>query len=283
MTQEVDHIALAVDSFPQTWEMVEQLKSSGMQEYADALAAKIKEETNVTERILEKFITVDERMIAMKEKVKLLSKVQDPVLIFGQTGTGKELLAQALHGRRAGRFIPLNCAGMPENLIEAELFGYVKGAFTGALCDREGLLEAAKDGTVFLDEVGDMSLQMQAKLLRAIQEHNIRRVGDTEEIEIFCRFVCATHKDLSIEYHQGRFREDLYWRISTFVLEPLPLELRIKDVRAIVEHLDEHGGKLKREDKMDEFIKRLTANKLSGNVRSLQQYVRRYYVLGEMP
>lgn len=227
---------------------------------------------------LDKLITQDSTMLQIKEHVVKLMEVDDPVMILGETGTGKELIANALHNGREGNMIAINCAGMPESLIESELFGHVKGAFTGADKDKKGLLDEASDGTIFLDEIGEMPLLMQAKLLRAIQERKIRKVGGTLDIHINCRFVCATHVDLEL---CKTFRRDLYWRLSTFILRPTPLRLRTCDIIPILDSLQEKDNPLPIEFKEEIYKRTIQGSEmLSGNVRELQQMVRRFYVLG---
>ncbi len=238
---------------------------------------------------LAEFITTYPAMIQLKERIKILSDVDDPVLITGPTGTGKELLARALHGEREGKFVDINCAGLPDQLIESELFGYAKGAFTGANSDKVGLLQTAHNGTVFLDEIGELPMSAQAKLLRAIQEKEIRRVGDDKPIGLHCRFVCATHRNLREEIVSGRFREDLYWRISIFEEHIEGLAGRTADVKPIVKKIiisDKTNHKYDLSERLDEFCKIVTEegrNKLTGNVRQLQKLVRNYHVFGTMP
>lgn len=187
-------------------------------------------------RNLNRFKTVNPDMIQLKAHLELLYPRPEPVLITGPTGTGKEILARAL--KKDGHpFAGENCAAIPENLIESIFFGHVKGAFTGAHCDHVGILEAAGDGVVFLDEIGDSPLHLQAKLLRAIQEHEIRRVGDTELIEINCRFVAATKYDLIERVEQKLFREDLYARLMAFELHVTPLRERPEDIPVITESM----------------------------------------------
>lgn len=244
---------------------------------------------------LQKFITApsgDDQMVRMKEEIILLSEVDDPVLIMGETGTGKETLARALHGDREGEFIPINCAGIPETLIESELFGHVKGAFTGAVQDKTGLLHSAQNGTVFLDEIGDLPLSMQAKLLRALQEKKIRRVGadyerGDKEININCRFIAATHKNLEAMVKDETFREDLYYRISMQTITTLPLRERSAVIRPLIKHLiikEKDDVNFDIED-IDEFANFLLKNRqqLTGNVRQLQNIIRQYHVLGKKP
>ena len=241
---------------------------------ADELIANAdKPETNI---YLDQLITQDERMLKLKDYVLKLIPHNDPVLIRGETGTGKELIARALHGKKPiNRFVALNCAGMPEQLIESELFGHVKGAFTGADKDKIGLMQKAIGGTLFLDEVGELNMQMQAKLLRVLQEKTIRRVGGSDEIGIKeTRIVSATHCELT----EDKFRQDLFYRLSTFELVTIPLSDRLEDVPLIIKALDTEN----RIVDINQFCIGIDL-KLKGNVRKLQQLIRRYYVLGEMP
>lgn len=182
------------------------------------------------------FITNDPAMLAMKDRMRLLYERPEPVMITGPTGTGKELLAKAL--RRPGHpFIAENCAAIPESLVESVFFGHMKGAFTGATSDRIGLLEEAKEGVIFLDEIGDMPLSLQAKFLRAIQENEIRRVGGTQTIALDCRFVAATKYDLEDRVAKGLFREDLFARLMTFEINVTGLVDRPYDIIPITQSL----------------------------------------------
>lgn len=226
-----------------------------------------------TETWLDKFITQDKSMALLKERVRVLATVNDPVIICGETGTGKELLANALHGIRVGKFVDINCAGMPENLIESELFGARRGAYTGCDSDSTGLLEAASDGTIFLDELGELGPKLQAKLLRAIQERKIRKVGDTKSIDITCRFVAATHCDLKKMVAEGTFRRDLYARLSVFELNISPLKSRQGDCDLIAKSI------------CSTFPSGVdwSCVDLSSNVREIQKIVRRWEVLKVAP
>ena len=232
-----------------------------------------------TEAFLKKFVTVHPKMQELKNHVRILANVTDPVLICGPSGTGKELIANALHGSRLGPFVALNCAGMPEHLIESELFGHVAGAFTDARQAKTGLMRHAENGTLFLDEIGDLNINVQAKFLRALQQKVIRPVGAVEDLAINCRIVCATHWNLEKLIEEKRFRLDLYSRISTFQLNTLPLEERIDDIMAIV----------KAHPNFTPDVGLVFASvtnwlgKLPLNVRSLEAMIRRYVVLGIKP
>lgn len=239
----------------------------------------LKDALKGTDLQLKKFITVDPETLKMKEDVHKLAKCEYPILIIGETGTGKEIIARAMIGEREGYTVCVNCAGLPETLIESELFGYVRGAFTGAMGDRQGLLAEAKNGVVFLDEIGEMPIAMQSKLLRAIQEKQIRRVGGTKEEPITCKIVCATNKDLNDMVEQGKFRQDLYARISTFEIDIKPLRHRECDIIPIIRSI-KCGDKFL--EALSKAGKHHTSLNLKHNVRSLQQYVNRFEVLGRV-
>lgn len=222
---------------------------------------------------LKKFITVNAAMLKVKDRVRKLAKVDDEVLISGPTGTGKELLAHALHGTREGQFLACNCAGFPEHLIESELFGHVRGAFTGAVTDKVGLMVQAKYGTLFLDEIGELPMVAQAKLLRVLAERKIRAVGSNETREITCRFVFATNRDLT----EDIFRTDLLARISTFELHTLSLNERQEDCIPILKSLGADETLLTKLWGID-----VKPSQLHFNVRSLEQIVKRYKLFGEI-
>src|SRR6185295_6392738 len=179
---------------------------------------------------------------AMHEVRTLVEKVarsMAPVLVSGESGTGKELVARAIHEvspRSAQPFIAVNCSAIPEQLLEAEFFGYRKGAFTGAAEDREGFFQAANGGTLFLDEIGDLPLSMQSKLLRSIQERSVRPVGAVSEQPVNVRLLSATHKDLNAEVQAGQFRQDLYYRLNVIQIRVPPLRERLEDLMGIAEH-----------------------------------------------
>lgn len=236
-----------------------------------------------TELWLKKFITVDPDTILLKDDITKLSKCDDEVLIIGETGTGKELLARALIGNRQVdntriKSLAINCAGLPEGLVESELFGHEKGSFTGAMSSKQGMMAEAKDGLLFLDEIGELPISVQGKLLRAIQDRKIRRVGSNSEEDITCKFAFATNRDLARMVKEDKFRQDLYARISTFELHVKPLRSRKCDIEPIVSSM--HGGK----DFYHKHGLKLHDGTLSleHNVRSLQQHVKRWTILGRV-
>jgi two-component system response regulator HydG len=178
-------------------------------------------------------VAVSDAMQAVLLRVRDFADADAPVVVFGESGTGKEIVARALHAngaRRAKPFVAINVAAVPGELLESELFGHVRGAFTGAATAKEGLLETANGGTLFLDEIGEMPLPLQAKLLRAVQEGEVRRVGDTRTFGVDVRFVCATHRDLKALIARGQFREDLYYRLKVLSLRVPPLRERRADI-----------------------------------------------------
>lgn len=227
---------------------------------------------------LARFVTEDPAMLEMKSKLRLLYERPEPVLITGPTGTGKEILAKALT-RPGSPFIAENCAAIPENLVESVFFGHVKGAFTGAHEDRAGLLEQAEEGIIFLDEIGDMPLSLQAKFLRAIQESEIRRVGGRTIINLDCRFVAATKYDLEERVAQKLFREDLYARLMTFEIKVTGLINRPADIPVITKSLiadpTKYGAPLN-EGGMPEFTGATLERIYKFNVRGIETALSRW-------
>lgn len=225
------------------------------------------------------------------EQIKIIIKKVAPtdarVLITGQNGTGKELVANWLHeqsDRDKKPFVEVNCAAIPSELIESELFGHVKGAFTSANKDRAGKFEAADGGTLFLDEIGDMSLKAQAKVLRALQEHKIQRVGSDKDIKVDVRVITATNKNLKKEIEASNFREDLYHRLAVILIDVPALKDRTSDIPLLVDHFlttisKEQGVKTK---KMSEnALKTLTNHDWPGNIRELRNVIERLMILGK--
>ena len=216
------------------------------------------------------------------EKVK---DIEAPVFIWGESGTGKELVARNIHHRgrrRKGPFVALNCGAIPDNLLESELFGFIRGAFTGAYQNRKGLIEEAHEGTFFLDEIGDLSPHLQAKLLRLLQEKEIRRIGENRNRWVDVRFISATNKCIEEEIKAGRFREDLYYRLKIITIEIPPLRERPSDIMELTNYfLHKYCRNLKRPDVMisSQALAFLCAYSWPGNIRELQNEIQRCLIL----
>ena len=223
----------------------------------------------------------------IKEMIEKVAPTDARVLITGENGTGKELVARWVHeksNRANNAFIEVNCAAIPSELIESELFGHEKGAFTSAVAQRKGKFELAEGGTIFLDEIGDMSLSAQAKVLRALQENKITRVGSEKEVKVNVRVLAATNKDLQKEISKGNFREDLYHRLSVIIIKVPSLNDRKDDIPILVEHFskmicDEQGIPQKSFSK--DSLKELQKVNWTGNIRELRNVVERLIILGD--
>ncbi|MCR4032201.1 MULTISPECIES: sigma-54-dependent transcriptional regulator [Flavobacterium] len=252
-----------------------------------------KKQLVVENKILKKKVSKNYEMIGDSESINHIKVMIDKVaqtearvLITGPNGTGKELVAHQLHEKSERSNFPLievNCAAIPSELIESELFGHVKGAFTSAVKDRAGKFEAADKGTIFLDEIGDMSLSAQAKVLRALQESMITRVGADKDIKVDVRVVAATNKDLKTEIAEGRFREDLYHRLAVILIKVPPLNERRDDIPALIKHFaekiaSEQGNAVKVFSA--QAIKLLQEYDWTGNIRELRNVVERLIILG---
>lgn len=220
-------------------------------------------------------------------EVRKIADAKSNVLLLGETGTGKELVARVIHnnsGRRDMPFVPINCSAIPETLLETELFGHVRGAFTGAVTTKKGLLEEADGGVVFLDEIGDMSLPLQAKLLRVIEDQIIRPVGSTRGTKADIRFITATNKNLGTAVREGSFREDLYYRINVITLELPPLRERREDIPLLVRHyLQVYAQEMGKRpnDIAPEAMEHLVNYRWSGNVRELQNVIERAILISD--
>ena len=250
-----------------------------------------KENTQLKKKVSKKYQMIG-RSSALTKIQKMIEKVAPSdarVLITGPNGAGKELVAHAIHSqseRNRGPMIEVNCAAIPSELIESELFGHVKGSFTGAIKDKQGKFELANGGTIFLDEIGDMSLVAQAKVLRALQESRVSPVGSDKEIKVDVRVIAATNKNLQKEIANGKFREDLYHRLSVIEIYVPSLDERKEDIPLLVEHFsqviaDEQGNAVKIFDQ--KAIEALQEFSWTGNIRELRNVVERLIILGANP
>ena len=251
----------------------------------------IKENTQLKKKVSKKYQMIGESP-ALKNIQNMIEKVAPSdarVLITGSNGSGKELVAHAIHSlseRSKNPIVEVNCAAIPSELIESELFGHVKGSFTGAIKDKQGKFEQANGGTLFLDEIGDMSLVAQAKVLRALQENKVSPVGSDKEIKVDVRVLAATNKDLKKEIEVGKFREDLYHRLSVIEIHVPSLDERKDDIPILVKHFaklisEEQGTSVKEFD--DKAIKTLQNFSWTGNIRELRNVVERLIILGSNP
>jgi len=246
----------------------------------------------VQNKVLRKKVSKKYKMVGnspalqkIQDMIERVAPTDARVLIIGANGSGKELIAHAIHQkseRSNAPMIEVNCAAIPSELIESELFGHEKGAFTSAIKQRKGKFETANGGTLFLDEVGDMSLKAQAKVLRALQEHKISRVGSDKEIKVNVRVLAATNKDLQHEIKEGRFREDLYHRLGVILINNPSLDERKDDIPILIEHFNseickEHG--IAKKSFTDDAIKVLVAYNWSGNIRELRNVIERLIIL----
>ncbi|HEY3278018.1 MAG TPA: sigma-54 dependent transcriptional regulator [Syntrophorhabdaceae bacterium] len=235
---------------------------------------------------LENIIGAHGKIEELARIVRKAAPTTSTVLIYGESGTGKELFAKSIHynsPRKEKPFFAINCAAIPETLLESELFGYEKGAFTGALSRSTGLFEQAQGSTLFLDEIGDLSASTQAKLLRVIQEREVRRLGGKETIKLDVRIIAATNKNLEEEIKKGNFREDLYYRFNVIAFTVPPLRERITDVPLLVEHflnkMNHANGKKKVVE--EDALRALMKYDWPGNVRQLESVIERAYIMGE--
>jgi formate hydrogenlyase transcriptional activator len=219
------------------------------------------------------------------EQVTIVARTDATVLLHGETGTGKELIAQAIHNlssRRQRTFIRMNCAAIPAGLLESELFGHEKGAFTGALMQKKGRFELADRGSLFLDEIGDISLELQPKLLRAVQEQEFERLGSATTIQVSVRMIAATHRDLATMIREGRFREDLFYRLNVFPIEIPPLRERREDIPLLVNYfVSKLSRRMQKQIRSipEHAMESLTNYAWRGNVRELANFIERAVIL----
>ncbi len=253
--------------------------------------AQLKQENKSLKKELQKSFSIDDiigkspKMTELFELIKIVSPAAANVLITGESGSGKELVARALHNsgaRRSKAFVPLNCTAIPENLLESELFGHVKGSFTGAITDKIGLFEEANGGTLFLDEIGDLSLTLQAKLLRVLQDRQIRPVGGNDLRPVDVRIIAATHRDLKAMVKSGQFREDLFYRLNVVPMRVPPLRERPDDIPLLVQHyIEKYGPRNNSRVKeiSSDALALLMAHPWPGNVRELENVIERAIIL----
>jgi two-component system, NtrC family, nitrogen regulation response regulator NtrX len=224
-------------------------------------------------------------MRALRKQISIVAPTDGRILIYGESGTGKELVAHAIHSesRRAGApFVEVNSAAIPEELIESELFGHVKGAFTGATAAKKGKFELADGATIFLDEVGDMSPKVQAKVLRVLEEQRFEPVGSGTSITVDVRLIAATNKQLDVEIEQGNFRADLFYRLNVIPFELPPLRERLEDVPALVAYFNEHFSKAygkRQKEFLPEALEELQNYSWPGNVRELRNTIERVVIM----
>lgn len=249
-------------------------------------------ENQILRREVDSHFTVDRplgRSAGMQDVVKMIMKVAPTpttVLISGESGVGKEVVARTIHshsGSKDNVFLPVNCSAIPENLLESQLFGHVKGSFTGAVATQEGLFQRARGGTIFLDEIGEMPLSLQPKLLRVLEEKTVLPVGSTTPVKVNVRILAASNRDLKAEVEAGRFREDLYYRLNVFEINIPPLRKRLEDLPGLVEHLiRRHNLEMKTNYKgVDSATMRILMSlPWKGNIRELDNVLERAMILG---
>jgi len=252
----------------------------GLRKENELLRRQVKKEYS-----FENIVSKNEKMNKIFEIIRKVAPYKSTILITGESGTGKELVAKAIHynsDRSKMFFVPVNCGAIPENLLESELFGHVKGAFTDAIRTKKGLFEEADEGTIFLDEIGELPAQLQVKLLRVLQDGEIRRVGESKSIQINVRIIAATVKDLAKEVNEGRFRDDLFYRLNVLHLSIPPLRERKEDIPLLIQHfINKHNQNLNKHVKeVDSKALELLMNyKWSGNVREVENTIERALVL----
>jgi two-component system response regulator GlrR len=252
-------------------------------------AMKVSGSAEVDDNWAAEIITRNQKLKEILAQAKMVAATDARVLITGQSGTGKELLAQAIHHaspRNDKAFVAINCSAMAENLLESELFGHVKGAFTGATRSHDGLFQAAEGGTLLLDEIGDMPMRLQVKLLRVLQEHQVRPVGSTEAMQVDVRVISATHRDLQEMMREGTFREDLYYRLNVVNIELPGLDERREDIPLLVSHFLQQIAKESDQERKvyaPEAVELLVTAEWPGNIRQLYNIVRQNVALSRSP
>ena len=254
---------------------------------ADLERENLRRSHSVFEMPVKDLITRDPGMVKVCRQIEKLAPTDASVLLSGESGTGKEVLARGLHdlsNRRGNRFVAINCAAIPENLLESELFGYEKGAFTGAVKQTQGKIEIADGGTLFLDEIGDLPMPLQAKLLRFLQDRAIERIGGRNEIPVNVRVVCATHRNLRDLIDKGFFREDLYYRLTEMVINIPPLRDRAGDASLLAHAFVKKFAREQKRDRLtlrDDALRSIASHTWPGNVRELENCIKRAVIMAE--
>jgi transcriptional regulator with PAS, ATPase and Fis domain len=266
--------------------LLEEVAAAVATEIGDRVAVRGHEDLAAPYRTRYSYDSIIGRAPPMQDLYRLLDRVahsESTVLIQGENGTGKELVARAIHynsGRKHRRFVVQNCSAFNDNLLDSELFGHRRGAFTGAIADKQGLFEAADEGTFFLDEIGDMSPSLQVKVLRVLQEGTFTAVGDTDPKKVDVRIIAATNRDLKTMVERGEFREDLYYRIHVINMVIPPLRERVEDIDLLIDHFLAVHGRARRGKRLSEGCRaRLRAYPWPGNVRELENEIERLLVL----
>ncbi len=269
----------AFDYIPKPFKIDELLETvKRALDYQKSISEQVSSDSHVEQKkYFGNIVAESDQMVNVCEMIKRVAPTKTTIMITGESGTGKELVAEAVHSfsaRSEGPFLPVNCAALPETLIESELFGHTKGAFTGANANKEGLFEAAKGGTLFLDEINSIPHGLQSKLLRAIQNKKIRKVGGTEEFEVDVRILAASNRNLENMVKEGTFREDLFYRLSVISIDIPPLKQRPEDILPLAQHfiaLEVDGGEF---PSMDNAVLSILQNYgWPGNVRELQNVI----------
>ncbi len=257
-------------------------------EVSELTAENLRLKRNISQKFIDPILGNSEKIAHVRSIISKVADTDSTVLILGESGTGKEVVARALHfgsNRASAPFVPINCGAIPEDLLESELFGHEKGAFTGAIATKIGRFEAANGGTVFLDEVGDMSPGLQVKILRVLQEKEFERVGGRKTIKVDIRVIAATNQDLKRAIKEKKFREDLYYRLNVIPIEMPPLRERKEDIPVFVKHFLKTISKAKKKDVTTispDAMRLLEEYEWPGNVREMENVIERIVVLKEM-
>ena len=262
-----------------------ELEVAGFAEVMETPEERLLSDVEISKYCFEGIIGKSPAIQNVLEQVSIVAPTDASVLLYGETGTGKELIARAIHNlssRRARSYVRMNCAAIPSGLLESEMFGHERGAFTGALMQRKGRFELADGGSLFLDEIGDISLEVQPKLLRALQEQEFERLGSAKTIQVNVRIIAATHRDLPAMVREGKFREDLFYRLNVFPIEIPPLRERREDIPLLVNYfVSELSRRMRKQiSSIPQRVMEIVTNcPWKGNVRELANFIERAVIL----